>query len=436
MHFVVMIFLLMVGLAGSATAASDPLRVELPVSPDLSHYAYLLEAPSYAALALQNAGLNLSLTKPLVVSDRETFGIGPGKVKYVGRKADVYRYAVTLTLPLGKDLAFPVEVDASTLIRGRLAIRLYLPLGALVPQELIDKVESKLQALTNANAQTQLLAYLAERSPSREGAAEARAELFDVIAFDAYNQAGHNVTKDVGGSEPVSDQLVLLASIVIWAICFPVFLYAVRRQRAALACGGREAEVGSEEYSRYLLKRSALGKLYREHWLYPRLCRSMKGRTLDIGCGIGDMLAFRADTVGVDINEHNVGHCKQRGLDARVMQVDKLPFGAAAFDSVLLDNVLEHISDPSPLLAEVRRVLRADGRVVVGVPGRYGQSWDSDHKVFYDESRLQSLAEQHGFRVVRFIHMPLWKSGLLSRRLRQYCVYAQWVLAGEAPPVH
>jgi len=166
-------------------------------------------------------------------------------------------------------------------------------------------------------------------------------------------------------------------------------------------------EVTSEGYSRYLLKRSALGKLYRTYWLYPRLCRYLEGHTLDVGCGIGDMLAFRPNTVGVDINPHNVDCCRQRGVDARVMEVDQLPFAGETFDSVLLDNVLEHISDPSPLLAEVRRVMRAEGRVVVGVPGRYGQSWDPDHKVFYDEASLQRLAEQHGFQVAHFIHMPL-----------------------------
>jgi hypothetical protein len=240
MRCVVLVFLLLASLAGPAKAGSDPLRVELSVSPDLSNYAYLLQAPSYAALALQNAGLNLSLSKPLVVIDRETFAIGPGKVKYADRKADVYRYTVTLTLPLGKELTFPAEVDASMMTRGRLVIRLHLPLGGLVPQELTQKVESKLLILTNANAQTQLLAYLAQHSAHRAGDSEAHAEMFDAIAFDAYNQAGHNVAKDVGGSEPVSDQLLLLASILIWAVCFPAFLYAVRRQRAARAHSGRE----------------------------------------------------------------------------------------------------------------------------------------------------------------------------------------------------
>jgi SAM-dependent methyltransferase len=190
----------------------------------------------------------------------------------------------------------------------------------------------------------------------------------------------------------------------------------------------------AQDYSTYLRSRSSLGKLYRERWLYPRLCRLLKGATLDVGCGIGDMLAFRPEAVGVDINEHNVSYCRQHGLDAHLMPIDELPFAEATFDSVLLDNVLEHIADPSPLLKEIRRVLRKGGHVVIGVPGLRGQAADLDHKVFYDEESLRRLASRHGFKVEQFMYVPLWRSMFLSRRLRQYCVFVQWALADQTRP--
>ena len=52
---------------------------------------------------------------------------------------------------------------------------------------------------------------------------------------------------------------------------------------------------------------------------------------------------------------HCVEHCKKLGLNAELMIEDKLDF-QTLFDTVVLDNVIEHIQDPMPLLKECKRV--------------------------------------------------------------------------------
>jgi SAM-dependent methyltransferase len=151
--------------------------------------------------------------------------------------------------------------------------------------------------------------------------------------------------------------------------------------------------------------------------------KRLRGRLLDVGCGIGDMLAFRLNSVGVDINEQTVAYCRQRGHEARMMQPDRLPFESASFDSVLLDNVLEHIAEPAPLLAEVRRILPPGGRLLIGVPGVRGWQSDPDHKVLYDETTMMNRLGSAGFAPVEVFHTPLLRSDWMSRRLRQYCIY-------------
>lgn len=179
-----------------------------------------------------------------------------------------------------------------------------------------------------------------------------------------------------------------------------------------------------DEYFAYLQRRSAIGALYRRHWLYPRLTRRLRGRCLDVGCGIGDMLTFRVgDTVGVDVNPRTVAYCRSRGAAAFTMEPDRLPFAAGVFDSALLDNVLEHIAQPMPLLAEVRRVIKPGGQVLIGVPGRCGWASDPDHKVFYGEGELKACVEPLGFHLREVFHTPLWRSAWLDRNIRQYCVY-------------
>jgi len=177
-----------------------------------------------------------------------------------------------------------------------------------------------------------------------------------------------------------------------------------------------------ENYFDYLKGRSRLGLLYRQYWLYPRLCRYLDGKTLDVGCGIGDFLNHRTETVGVDINPATVEWCRRRGLDAHQMSPNVLPFQDGSFDSAILDNVLEHLADPAELLSEIGRVLRPRSSLVVGVPGQRGYATDSDHKIFYDEATLVSTLVTGGFRPQHLFHMP-FKSAWLDARVRQYCLY-------------
>ncbi|MEP7303035.1 MAG: class I SAM-dependent methyltransferase, partial [Caldimonas sp.] len=152
------------------------------------------------------------------------------------------------------------------------------------------------------------------------------------------------------------------------------------------------------QYFEYMQGRTFLAVLYRRNVLYPRLAKRIVGRLLDVGCGLGDMLAFRRNSVGADINGRAVDFCRRRGLEAYLMESGRLPFDDESFGSVLMDNVLEHIEDPVSMLTDVRRILPPQGRLLIGVPGSRGWDCDPDHKVRYDEDSLVAYGESNGFR--------------------------------------
>lgn len=184
-----------------------------------------------------------------------------------------------------------------------------------------------------------------------------------------------------------------------------------------------------QDYFQYLKRRSLAGFLYRKYLLYPKLSKKLTGKVLDVGCGIGDFVRFRTDTIGADINSHNVDYCLQQGLDARLIVDNRLPFSDGTFDGVMLDNVLEHI--PSDMadaaIDEIRRVLKPGGTMVVGVPGPKGYRSDPDHKVYYTEEALTSLFTRHGFETREVFLMPVaFKK--LEQILRQFCIYAVFTL--------
>ena len=56
-------------------------------------------------------------------------------------------------------------------------------------------------------------------------------------------------------------------------------------------------------YFQYLLTRTKRGLFFREKILYPKVVKRFKGKVLDFGCGIGDMLKFYECSSGVDIND-------------------------------------------------------------------------------------------------------------------------------------
>ncbi len=176
------------------------------------------------------------------------------------------------------------------------------------------------------------------------------------------------------------------------------------------------------DYFRHLQGRSRLGWIYRRFYLYSRISQHLLGHVLDVGCGIGDYLSYREGAVGLDVNPYTVRYCREQGLEAHLMNGGRYPFADEAFDSAVLDNVLEHLDSPQPTLAEIHRILRPAGHLVVGVPGRKGFAADPDHKRFYNATDLVDTLREAGFRAVRLFYTP-FRSSWLDLHASQYCLY-------------
>jgi len=178
----------------------------------------------------------------------------------------------------------------------------------------------------------------------------------------------------------------------------------------------------NHSYYKYLKSRSRLGNIYRKYFLYPKITKYLKGKILDIGCGIGDYLMYNNKAFGVDINKHTVNYCKEKGFDVKLMKNNQIPYTNNSFDSIIMDNVMEHIESPIPLLKESKRILKKGGYLLIGVPGIKGYKYDPDHKIFYNETNLIALIESNGFISKETFYTP-FKSQFLNNKIRQYCLY-------------
>ncbi len=130
----------------------------------------------------------------------------------------------------------------------------------------------------------------------------------------------------------------------------------------------------NELYARYTLKETA--DYYA--WIVKLLDLRAGERLLDVGCGAGLLLAALGPegarrATGVDFSERALQLARKNvpGSAVCVAEAEHVPLPAGRFDCLACLGSLEHFSDPGAALAEMVRLVRPDGRLLIVVPNSY-----------------------------------------------------------------
>lgn len=144
-------------------------------------------------------------------------------------------------------------------------------------------------------------------------------------------------------------------------------------------------------------------------WTDPeqyRLAPTIPGRVLDLGCGSKKY----PGAFGVDISADTDADL------VRDLNDVPYPLEESSFDCVLLQDVIEHVANPYDVMAEVHRVTRPGGRVLLRTPHyssalAYG---DPTHTHYLSAAAVRTLAEPgfahytaSRFRVID-VHIDFW----------------------------
>ncbi|HZR94902.1 MAG TPA: class I SAM-dependent methyltransferase [Gaiellaceae bacterium] len=93
---------------------------------------------------------------------------------------------------------------------------------------------------------------------------------------------------------------------------------------------------------------------------FDALLAQRPSRVLEVGCGRGEyaerLAAAGLDVVATDQSEHMVELTRARGVEARVADVQELPFADDAFDAAVSNFMLYHVPDLERALGELARV--------------------------------------------------------------------------------
>ncbi|MEO5741293.1 MAG: methyltransferase domain-containing protein [Vicinamibacterales bacterium] len=147
-------------------------------------------------------------------------------------------------------------------------------------------------------------------------------------------------------------------------------------------------------------------------------------RILDVGCGEGSLTekiaAAGAIVVGIDASEAMIAAAKTRGLDARMVDAERLPF-EREFDAVFSNAALHWVRDHDAMLAGVHRALKPGGRFAAEFGGQGNiaaiqvairsvlaqHGWETDIDRYYaTPAEYAPRLQTHGFTVKQIDLIP------------------------------
>jgi len=147
-------------------------------------------------------------------------------------------------------------------------------------------------------------------------------------------------------------------------------------------------------------------------------------RYLDIGCHGGFLMnqvvgkLGQADAYGIDISPESIAYARKKYPQFHFQVADclHLPYPADFFDFITCFEVIEHITEPHKALAEMKRVLKKGGELMLLVPteslffrfiwffwtrlGR-GKVWHETHINQIKSRDLAPLLQKMGFAIIK-----------------------------------
>ncbi len=125
------------------------------------------------------------------------------------------------------------------------------------------------------------------------------------------------------------------------------------------------------------------------------------GRTLDIGCGVKPYRELFRSSEYIGLEPDTPQNRKNKHADY-YYDGHTFPFNNGEFDSAVCSQVFEHVFYPEEFLAEIFRILKPKGNLLLTTPF----IWDEHEQPFdfarYSSYGLKYLLQKQGFEIIEF----------------------------------
>lgn len=121
-----------------------------------------------------------------------------------------------------------------------------------------------------------------------------------------------------------------------------------------------------------------------------------RGNGLEIGVGTGRFAHALGITTGIDPSKNMIRIARKRGIDVRLGSGEQLSFKNSTFDYVAIIITICFVNDPEKVLQEARRVLKKNGRIIMGIIDKdsfLGEFYQKKKSVFYKKANFFNVKE-------------------------------------------
>ncbi|QOG12162.1 class I SAM-dependent methyltransferase [Arcobacter sp. FWKO B] len=142
----------------------------------------------------------------------------------------------------------------------------------------------------------------------------------------------------------------------------------------------------------------------------------IKGICLDVGSGNSPYKKYLKNItmyISVDKNDTSATTYKN---NTNMINADakSLPFENNYADTILLNQVLEHIDDYEKVLTEIKRVLKYNGKCVISVPFIYHIHGEPNDYFRFSEYGLRYMLKKHGYKIIEYHYLGYAGTALVS----------------------
>lgn len=168
------------------------------------------------------------------------------------------------------------------------------------------------------------------------------------------------------------------------------------------------------------------------------------GKLLDIGCGVGDFLHTAEmhgwECIGVEPSEDAKTIAQKRMKGTIITSEELESFSDGAFDMITMWHVLEHVDDLKWQIAQLQRLVKPSGRVIIAVPNYksfdgqyYKEQWAAydvpRHLNHFNCNTLTKIFKTNNLELVKMGKLK-WDAYYISYLSEQYRLHSLPLVRG------